>query len=109
MSEHEKTEIDENDLAKVTGGSKGFHFGIEKPKFIVFECKTCRGLKKVPTVDYIVINSAPIAGGLCCGKYREIKYHCPQCGSVFVDYGNGTIYCSSCQKATRSDGSVTAY
>lgn len=109
MSEHEKIELDDNDLAEISGGSHGLVIGIPKPQYIVFECGACGGLKNVSLDDYVFINSAPIAGGMCCGNYRKIKYHCPQCGSELVYYSSGAICCSACQKMTNSDGSVTAY
>lgn len=113
MLEHERIELDDNDLAEITGGSRDLVIGIPKPQHIVFECRTCGSIKNMDLNAYVVeaygYHNMAFVGGECCGSNRPIKYHCPQCGSEYVYYSTGTIYCSACQKATGSDGSVTAY
>ncbi|WP_041669514.1 hypothetical protein [Acetobacterium woodii] len=113
ISKHARIELEDNDLAEVTGGGNTPITRIPKPNYIVFQCQTCGSIKNIDANTYYIADkynhSGPAAGGVCCGSYRKIKYHCPQCGSEYV-YSNGhTIFCSACQTATGSDGHITSY
>jgi hypothetical protein len=107
MSENQKkTELTEEDLENAAGG--GFpdyeHIKIPAPQNIIFVCTTCGNLT---SVGHIFYQQGELIPKMCpCGGHYTEKYHCPMCGSTYVDFNGNHYFCNNCQKESMPDGTL---